>query len=947
MTSKEIRQSFLDFFEEQGHTIVPSASLMPTSPNLLFTNAGMNQFVPYFLGSEKAPYDPPRAADTQKCIRAGGKHNDLEDVGFDTYHHTFFEMLGNWSFGDYFKKEAITWAWELLTGRWGIPKERLYATVYKPGEGDPAEFDQEAYDYWAKIYTDAGLDPKVHIVNGNKKDNFWMMGDTGPCGPCSEIHIDLTPNGDTKGTLVNGDDARCIEIWNLVFIQLNAEKDGSFRPLPAKHVDTGMGFERICAVLQGTRGLTDFGRLASNYDTDVFTPIFAAISKLCGKTYDGTVPKGGSRAGLSGQEEIDVAFRVIADHLRTVSFSIADGILPSNEGRNYVVRRILRRAIRMGRTLGLGDGGKPFLPQLAPTLIEQMSEAFPELESRRAKILEILEMEEESFNRTLDRGIKLFEEASADLKPGSAFPASTVVKLWETYGFPLDLTQMMLDERDLKVDQEELEALKEKHSQTGEAGHSTQDVSAVKIDTDVVSEFVGYDSDSVEATVERWVLDENGTYAIVDKSPLYVEKGGQVGDTGFATINGDTIPVRQSLSVGEALCLELESKPEKETDKIVISVEPERRRAIERHHTATHLFHWALHETVSRDATQQGSLVAPDRLRFDFNSKALDSEQLETIEKLVNDCVESNDPVSWVEVPHSEIQGKDDIMQFFGDKYGDNVRVVQIGGKPGQLDGYSMELCGGTHVRQTGDIKFFKIRSEGAIAAGIRRVEAVCGDTALEYLADTAAQLKKEASELEAKLNDANSRLKEVGQKPVVVDPLETDPAKVLSKADASSIDEVNAALRQLTQHREDLKNAVVEAEKRFKKASGSLQGQLADETLNGWMEEAEGGALPEKLVKIVEGDDPALLQEILNGLKKRQYPGVAVVVQVADGKVHLGALVHPGETKEFRAGDLIRELAPVVGGKGGGKPEMARGAGSEPDKVPDLLTKATELLGA
>ncbi len=334
MTSREIRQSFLDFFKEKSHTLVPSASLMPTSPNLLFTNAGMNQFIPYFLGTEAAPYDPPRAADTQKCIRAGGKHNDLEDVGYDTYHHTLFEMLGNWSFGNYFKAEAINWAWELLTERWGFAANRLYATVYAPSEGDPSEFDQEAYDLWAAIFAKAGLDPDIHIVNGNRKDNFWMMGETGPCGPCSEIHVDLTPKGDTKGSLVNGSDARCIEIWNLVFIQFNANEDGSFRPLPACHVDTGMGFERACAVIQGTKGFTDFSRLASNYDTDVFTPIFAKLSELTGKSYTSTVPEGGKRHSLTEQEQIDIAFRVIGDHIRTVSFAIADGIEPGNGGRN-------------------------------------------------------------------------------------------------------------------------------------------------------------------------------------------------------------------------------------------------------------------------------------------------------------------------------------------------------------------------------------------------------------------------------------------------------------------------------------------------------------------------------------------------------------------------------------------------------------------------------------
>ena len=426
MTAAEIRQSFLDFFKEKGHTIVPSSSLMPTSPNLLFTNAGMNQFVPYFLGTQKAPYDPPRAADTQKCIRAGGKHNDLEDVGYDTYHHTFFEMLGNWSFGDYFKNEAIHWAWELLTERWGFPPERLYATVYMPGDGDPAEFDQVAYDHWKTIFEAAGLDPDTHIVNGNKKDNFWMMGDTGPCGPCSEVHIDLTPEGDTKGSLVNADDARCIEIWNLVFIQYNAEEDGSFRPLPACHVDTGMGFERAASVIQCTNGLTDFSKLCSNYDTGVFAGIFAKLGDLTGRSYAGTVPA--ARSGLSEQEQTDVAFRVIADHLRSGAFSIADGILPGNKGRNATIRAILRRAVRFGRELGL-DGSEPFLTKLAEVLVSEFGEVFPNLRDRHAKITEELDREEVLFNRTLDRGLKLFEQDSGALLKSETFPPQRVVEV--------------------------------------------------------------------------------------------------------------------------------------------------------------------------------------------------------------------------------------------------------------------------------------------------------------------------------------------------------------------------------------------------------------------------------------------------------------------------------------------------------------------------------------
>ncbi|MBV8968703.1 MAG: alanine--tRNA ligase, partial [Verrucomicrobia bacterium] len=426
MTAAEIRQSFLDFFRERQHTIVPSSSLLPSSPNLLFTNAGMNQFVPYFLAEAEPPFRPPRAADTQKCIRAGGKHNDLDDVGFDTYHQTFFEMLGNWSFGDYFKREAIQWAWELLVGRWGFPPERLYATVYRPGPGDPAEFDQEASDAWSERFRRAKLDPAVHVLAGNRKDNFWMMGDTGPCGPCSEIHIDLTAAGDTKGSLVNQGSPWCIEIWNLVFIQFNANPDGTFSALPARHVDTGMGFERVAGIVAGTKRFTQFQRLVSNYDSDVFQPIFSEIGALSGKSYGGTLPD--ARADLSAQQRADVAFRVVADHIRTLACAIADGILPGNNDRNYVVRRILRRAVMFGRDLGFGEHG--FLATLAPVVVRELGSFFPELKREETRIVRVLADEEELFNRTLDRGLKLFSEQANKVKD-QIFPAEAAFRLYD------------------------------------------------------------------------------------------------------------------------------------------------------------------------------------------------------------------------------------------------------------------------------------------------------------------------------------------------------------------------------------------------------------------------------------------------------------------------------------------------------------------------------------
>src|SRR5882724_4369106 len=538
MTSSEIRQSFLDFFKSKQHTIVPSSSLMPDSPNLLFTNAGMNQFVPIFLGQVKCPYNPPRAADTQKCIRAGGKHNDLEDVGLDTFHHTFFEMLGNWSFGDYFKKEAIDWAWQLITEVWKFPKQRLYATVYSPDKtkGDPSEFDQEAHDIWAEKFRAAGLDPKIHIVNGNKKDNFWMMGDTGPCGPCSEIHFDLTPQGDSQGALVNHGSAECIEIWNLVFIQFNANPDGTFSPLPAKHVDTGMGFERVTSIIQGTKNFSDFANAKiSNYETDIFRPIFDELEKLSKYKYGSTLPTDGrSVEGVeliaharNPQLQVDVAFRVIADHIRTLGFAIADGIQPGNTDRNYVLRRILRRAVRYGRTLGFHE---PFFYKLVDVLADTMGDVFPEIRARKKQVQETIQREEEAFNKTLDRGIKQFNRGLAvyvhkSLKPNldwgealvdfvnnfgngldtenfdavvqkalaldstwtiakvGSVQGDLVFELYDTYGFPFDLTELMARERGLTVDKDGFEKLMEEQRARARAAQKKEVISLSQIET--------------------------------------------------------------------------------------------------------------------------------------------------------------------------------------------------------------------------------------------------------------------------------------------------------------------------------------------------------------------------------------------------------------------------------------------------------------------------------
>ncbi len=892
MTSAQIRQSFLDFFREKQHTIVPSSSLLPDSPNLLFTNAGMNQFVPIFLGktlpdvSKRAGAVPgldTRAADTQKCIRAGGKHNDLEDVGLDTYHHTFFEMLGNWSFGDYFKKEAIEWAWELVVGRWKFPAQRLYATVYNPGPGDPSEFDQEAWNHWAALFTKAGLDPAVHIVNGSKKDNFWMMGDTGPCGPCSELHVDLTPAGDTAGRLVNKGSPDCIEIWNLVFIQFNANPDGTFSPLPAKHVDTGMGFERVTSILQCTKGFTDFTGIISNYETDIFRPVFDEIERLSGKRYASTLPAAGS-TGASEQEKIDVAFRVIADHIRTLSFAIADGIQPGNNDRNYVLRRILRRAVRYGRALGLTE---PFFYKLVAVLARTMGDVFPEARTKQKQVEEVLLREEEAFNKTLDKGIALFEgEAAHSATISGAF----AFRLYDEQGFPLDLTELMARERGLTVDVAEFERLMDEQRDRARKAQKKEVITISEETLELeATKFLGYDYLETEAGVKLVSPGKNPgeLNVILDRTVLYGEMGGQVGDT---QKKGALFIHRARLAEGRA--------PEP-GEAVRVSVQAGRRHAIERHHTVTHLLHWALHEVTSPDATQKGSFVGPEKLTFDFNSPALTPKQVRDIERLVNEKIIENGPVTWTEVPFAEIKGRPDIMQFFGDKYGDIVRVVQIGGLRGSLNGYSMELCAGTHTRGTGEIGLFRIVSEGAVAAGVRRFEALAGLAAYDAASADAERLKLVAGKLNAPLGEIEKKLE--------------------------------ALLAQQKQ-----------MEKQLKAAQQAQAGGIAKELL-GKARTISGTPAIVENAGVVGGDQ---LQDIVDALKG-QFAGVIVLAGTVEGQVSLAAAVSQDLTGKFQAGKIIQQIAPIVGGKGGGRPDSARGAGKDVEKLGAALEAAAKLLGA
>ena len=892
MTSSEIRQSFLDFFEAKQHSIVPSASLMPDAPNLLFTNAGMNQFVPIFLGEQKCPFSPGRAADTQKCIRAGGKHNDLEDVGMDTYHHTFFEMLGNWSFGDYFKKEAIEWSWELITDVWKFPKERIYATVYKPGKGDPGELDQEAYDYWTAIFDKAGLDPNVHIVYGNKKDNFWMMGDTGPCGPCSELHVDLTANGDTKGGLVNADSADCIEIWNLVFIQYNANSDRTFSPLGAKHVDTGMGFERVAAIMQTTNNFTDFTRTVSNYDTDVFSPIFAELEKLSGKKYTSTLPS----AEPTEQEKVDVAFRVIGDHIRTLSFSIADGIQPGNTDRNYVLRRILRRAVRYGRTLGFKE---PFFYKLVDVLVESMGSVFPELTLRRSLVQEVIRNEEQSFNKTLDRGIDLFKEEAKKLGDNKEFSGDFAFKLYDTYGFPLDLTQLMAREAGFLIDVKGFEQLMSKQRDRARSAQKKEIISVNSLATEAKTEFVGFEVNSTKSRVIEVLKDEKQTAVVLDRTPFYAEMGGQLGDTGLLIFEGQELTVTDTQKVGDAF-LHVIKKGETipaEGSEVELKVDINRRAAIQRHHTVTHLFHWALHEVTSADSTQKGSYVGPEKLTFDFNSQPLTSQQLCDIEQLVNERILENASVSWIEASYSDIAGRDDILQFFGDKYGDKVRIVQIGGQPNALDGYSMELCGGTHVNFTGEVGLFRVQSESAVAAGVRRIEAIAGLVAFN-------QARADAKRLLAIAEQLNT------------------PVRDIEKKIISSLEQTKMLEKQL-------------------KALNQRQAADQAKTLLDKVQVVNEINLITANLGSVEGDQA---QSIADALKS-EFDGVIVLGAGGDGRVALIANVSENLTDRIQAGKIIQTIAPIVGGKGGGKPSQARGGGKDASKIDEALSQVIELL--
>ncbi|MBE7539433.1 MAG: alanine--tRNA ligase [Opitutaceae bacterium] len=900
MTSAEVRQSFLDFFASKGHTIVPSSSLLPDSPGLLFTNAGMNQFVPIFLGDRAPdvstwagvrPGMNTRAADTQKCIRAGGKHNDLEDVGFDTYHHTMFEMLGNWSFGDYFKKDSLTWGWHLLTKVWGIPAKRLFATVYAPNKakGDPAEFDQEAYDIWAGLFRSEGLDPSVHIVHGNKKDNFWMMGDTGPCGPCSEIHFNLLPRDDEAAgrANVNQSSPRCIEIWNHVFIQFNANADGTFSPLAAKHVDTGMGFERVAGIHATTRGFKDFSAEPSNYEADVFAPLFARVAALSGRTYGRTVPS--KREGLSEQEETDIAFRVLADHARTISCAIADGILPGNEGRNYVIRRILRRGILYGAKIGLRTG---FFEQLVAPVVESLGKVFPELVAQQDVVRRVIRSEEESFGRTLERGLVEFKRAAG----ASRISGADAFRLYDTYGFPLDMTQLLAAERGISVDAAEFEVEMEKQRERGRAAQKKEIVVAATEgeSTDFTpTRFLGHAETHARATLEDVVASGGDVFLVFDRTPFYAEMGGQAGDTGSVLIDGRLVPVADTVKDKAGRFLHKLSVPaDGALDAATfvkgahaeLSIDVVRRRAISRHHSAAHLIHWALRKVLGTHVRQAGTSKTPDRMRFDFSHfEATTPEQLREVEHLVNERVIDNAKVETYETDFDK--KPEGTLAFFGEKYGKVVRVVDIGG-------FSRELCGGTHVTTTGEIGIIKIVAEMAIAAGTRRIEAVAGQAAIDSITHHDAQLKA----LGARLN--------------------AGPLDIVAKLDS-------------------LLAAKSEAERRLKAFEQKAAAGLADELIAGATRE-DGLAF---ISAVVAAESPEALRSLGSQISARLGEGVVRLGAAIGDKATVVAFCSPAAIKAgHQAGKIISELSAKLGGRGGGKPDFAMGGGKDVARMADAF---------
>jgi alanyl-tRNA synthetase len=868
MTSKEIRQSYKDFFQSKEHRIVPSAPMViKDDPTLMFTNAGMNQFKDVILGN--APIKYPRVADSQKCLRVSGKHNDLEEVGHDTYHHTMFEMLGNWSFGDYFKKEAIEWAWEYLTEVLKLDKDRLYATVFEGAPEENLERDDEAASYWEKYL------PKERIINGNKKDNFWEMGDTGPCGPCSEIHIDIRPESERAKvdglTLVNNDHPQVVEIWNLVFMQYNRKADGSLEQLPAKVIDTGMGFERLCMAVQGT---------LSNYDTDLFQPIIGKIGEISDKKY-------------GEDEKVDIAMRVIADHVRTIAFSITDGQLPSNAKAGYVIRRILRRAVRYGYTfLNMHES---FMYRLIPTLIEVMGDAYPELEAQQGLIEKVMKEEEESFLRTLETGIKLLERNLPE-KEGGVLSGEVAFKLYDTFGFPLDLTELILREHGMSTDVAgfNAEMQKQKDRARNAAAVETGDWTKVH---DGEPEFVGYDETESTAHILRYraVKQKKSEFyqIVLSRSPFYAEMGGQVGDSGWLiSETGDNIEVFDTKRENN-LAVHLTKKlPQNLEGLFTAKIDTDKRTATECNHSATHLMHEALREVLGNHVEQKGSYVSPEVLRFDFSHfQKMTPEEIRAVEVKVTEKIRSNFPIEehrHVPIEEAKAQGA---MALFGEKYGDDVRTVRFG--------TSIELCGGTHISSTGRIGTFRIVSEGAISAGVRRIEAVTAKVCEDYL------YAKE---------DILTSIKNL----------------------LSNVPDVMQGINRLIADNEEMKKELQEF---IKEKTEQVKLKVIEHktVING----------VDVFKAILPVGSPDVIKDIAFQIKG-QFPENMMFVgaTAANGKPNLTVMLTDDlVAKGMHAGNIVREAAKLIQGGGGGQPHFATAGGKNAERLNEAVESIIKLL--